>query len=102
MGVPPKMGVSGHPRITFHAAGKVFDRLLKGRGAATGFFFWDSQKTHSTDDSLKTLKKSLRKKLGLKAAVPIHLVQLRNDVKVDLEDGTAFSALISHHEIEYP
>ncbi|PFH50889.1 hypothetical protein AMATHDRAFT_60216 [Amanita thiersii Skay4041] len=62
-----------HPRITFHALGRTFDRLFK-------------------ESSLNDLKQTVRKKLGLPPDSRVDLVQIRAGKIIDLEDEDDFDA----------
>ncbi|KAM6502552.1 hypothetical protein JOM56_002529 [Amanita muscaria] len=62
-----------YPRITFHAPGRTFDRLLK-------------------ESSLSDLKETVGKKLGLGSGSVVQFAQLRNGQLVDLEDGEGASS----------
>ncbi|KAF7782649.1 hypothetical protein Agabi119p4_2025 [Agaricus bisporus var. burnettii] len=61
------------PRITFHAPGRVFDRLFR-------------------EDSLTQLQEVVRKKLGLQPGALVKLAQIRGTADVDLEDEDDFDA----------
>ncbi|KAF9012457.1 hypothetical protein BDQ17DRAFT_704042 [Cyathus striatus] len=69
-----------HPRITYHAPGRTFDRLFK-------------------EESLRDLKDVVRKKLHVSSSNDIKLVQLRGNTEIDLEDDDDFDAFFSaaHH-----
>ncbi|KAM6502545.1 hypothetical protein JOM56_002522 [Amanita muscaria] len=73
LGAHPSAMDVANPRITFHAPGKTFDRLLKER-------------------SLSDLKETVREKLGQGSRSVVQLTQLRNGQLVDLEDEDDFDA----------
>ncbi|KIL68746.1 hypothetical protein M378DRAFT_176386 [Amanita muscaria Koide BX008] len=62
-----------YPRITFHAPGRTFDRLLE-------------------ESSLSDLKETVGKKLGLGSGSVVQFAQLRNGQLVDLVDENDFDA----------
>ncbi|TFY61387.1 hypothetical protein EVG20_g7077, partial [Dentipellis fragilis] len=61
------------PRITYHAAGRTFDRLFK-------------------EKSLADTKDVVRSKLGIGADVGLALAQLRDNRRIDLDDDGDFEA----------
>ncbi|KAA1474297.1 hypothetical protein DENSPDRAFT_323035 [Dentipellis sp. KUC8613] len=64
------------PRITYHAAGRTFDRLFK-------------------EGSLAETKDVVRSKLGIGADVGLALAQLRDNKRIDLDDDGDFEAFKS-------
>ncbi|KAF8893998.1 hypothetical protein BD779DRAFT_968542 [Infundibulicybe gibba] len=66
---------SDQPRITYHTADRTFDRLFK-------------------EKSLNEMKSVVRQKLGLSPVASIHLAQLREDKRIDLEDDDDFDAFL--------
>ncbi|KAL5507351.1 hypothetical protein ACEPAH_6807 [Sanghuangporus vaninii] len=68
---------AGHPRIMFTTSTRTFERLLK-------------------ESSLRALKFSVGKKLGLDSKTTVELCQIRDGKTIDLEDEDDFDAFKSY------